>query len=205
MKNYYLLSLVLLLSITISSCKEAKKPTKQQKETTIYVVNSTTTSVKWTAYKTSEKLPVKGEFRVIEFTKADPATNLKDALNNLEFSIPVSSLFSNNEERDTKLKTSFFGSMIATSAIKGKIIMETKTSGKVELTLNGITHELPTTYFLDGQMATMEATLDLDNWQAQAAVAALNSVCKEQHTGPDGETKTWSDVKINITTYIAVQ
>jgi len=205
MKNYYLFSLLLLLSITISSCKEAKKPTKQQKESTMYVVNPTTTSVTWTAYKTTEKLPVKGEFKVIELTKAAPATNLKDALNNLEFSIPISSLFSNNEERDSKLKTSFFGSMIATSTIKGKIITETETSGKVELTLNGVTHELPIAYLLDGQMATMEATMDLDNWQAKTALAALNAVCKEQHTGPDGVTKTWSDVKINIVTNIVAQ
>ncbi|PCH77400.1 MAG: hypothetical protein COB98_03445 [Flavobacteriaceae bacterium] len=205
MKNYYLLSVTLLFVLTISSCKDGKKEEKQVKETTMYVVNEKTTSIKWTAYKTSEKLPVKGEFRVVEFTKSAPASNIKDALNNLEFSIPVSSLFTNNEGRDIKLKNSFFGAMIETSVIKGKISMETETSGKVHLTLNGITHELPITYVLDGQMATMEATMDLDNWQAQAAVAALNAVCKGEHTGPDGITKTWSEVKINIATYIAVK
>ena len=205
MKNYYLITLLFLFSISFTSCKEEKKPTEKKKDVAMYTVNEKTTSIKWTAYKTSEKLPVKGEFRVVEFTKATPGTNLKDALNNLEFSIPISSLFSNNEERDGKLKKSFFGAMSETVAIKGKIIMETATSGKVELTLNGITHDLPITYFLDGQMATMEATLDLDNWQAQTAIAALNAVCKELHTGPDGITKTWSEVKINVATYTVVK
>ncbi|PCI34629.1 MAG: hypothetical protein COB60_06110 [Flavobacteriaceae bacterium] len=205
MKNYYLLSFLMLITITFTSCKEKKTKEVLEKETVMYVVNEKTTSINWTAYKTSEKLPVKGEFRVVEFSKSNPATNLKEALNNLEFSIPVSSLFSDNEERDEKLKKSFFGSMMETSAIKGKILMETETSGKVALTLNGVTHELPITYFLDGQMATMEATMDLDNWQAQAAIAALNVVCKELHTGPDGVTKTWSEVKINVATYISVQ
>ncbi|MBL4745217.1 MAG: YceI family protein [Flavobacteriaceae bacterium] len=204
MKNYCLLSISLVLLLSVSSCKNTKKSEKQGKETTMYVVNNKTTSVKWTAYKTSAKLPVKGEFRVVEFTKATPGASLKEALNNLEFSIPISSLFSNNEERDAKLKTSFFGAMLETVTIKGKLIMETETSGKVELTLNGITQELPITYFLDGQMATMEATMDLDNWQAQTALSTLNAVCKELHTGPDGITKTWSDVKINIATYISV-
>ncbi len=205
MKNYYTLCFLILTTITFTSCKENKKKDAPAKDTVMYVVNEKTTSVKWTAYKTTEKLPVKGEFRVVKFTKAKPAANLKDALNNLEFSIPISSLFSNNEERDAKLKTSFFGAMAETAEIKGTLIMETETSGKVELTLNGITHELPITYFLDGQMATMEATMNLDNWQAQAAITALNAVCKDLHTGPDGITKTWSEVKINIATYISVQ
>jgi len=204
MKNYYLLSFLMLTTIAFTSCKETKKKETSPKETVQYVVNEKTTSVKWTAYKTTEKLPVKGEFRVVEFTKATPASNLKDALNNLEFSIPISSLFSNNEERDGKLKTSFFGTMLETASIRGTIIMETETSGKVALTLNGVTHDLPITYFLDGQMATMEATMDLDNWHTQAAISALNAVCRDQHTGLDGQTKTWSEVKINVATYIGV-
>lgn len=204
MKNHYILSFLLLTTLAFTSCKEEKKKAETTKETTMYVVNEKTTSIKWTAYKTSEKLPVKGEFRVVNFIKATPAKNIKEALNNLQFSIPVSSIFSDNEERDGKLKESFFGAMVETSIIKGTIIMETETSGKVTLTLNGITHELPITYVLDGQMATMEATMDLDNWQAQAALTALNAVCKDLHTGPDGITKTWTEVKINVATYIGV-
>ena len=36
----------------------------------------------------------------------------------------------------------------------------------------------------------------------QAALEALNEACEDLHTGPDGETITWSDVKINVVTKV---
>ena len=68
--------------------------------------------------------------------------------------------------------------------------------------MNGITQALPITFIISDQMVTMEALMDLDNWQAQTAIESLNEVCKELHTGTDGISKTWSEVKIEVATYL---
>ncbi len=80
--------------------------------------------------------------------------------------------------------------------------MNNETSGSVELNMNGISQVLPITYVISDQMATMEALMDLANWQAQLAIQALNTACKELHSGDDGIPKTWSEVKIEIATYL---
>ena len=68
----------------------------------------------------------------------------------------------------------------------------------VDLTLNGITRELPIAYIVADNKVTIIGNMELDNWQAKAALEALNVVCKDLHTGEDGITKTWSDVKIEV-------
>ena len=68
--------------------------------------------------------------------------------------------------------------------------------------MNGISQVLPITFVISDQMVTLEALMDLDNWQAQTALEALNVVCKDLHTGPDGISKTWSEVKIEVATYL---
>lgn len=40
--------------------------------------------------------------------------------------------------------------------------------------------------------------MDLKNWKAQAAINTLNVVCFDLHKGEDGISKTWSEVKIEI-------
>ena len=51
-------------------------------------------------------------------------------------------------------------------------------------------------------MVTIDAVMDLDSWNAQNALISINKACKALHTGPDGVTKTWSEVKIEIATYL---
>ena len=89
-----------------------------------------------------------------------------------------------------------------TEVISGSINMINETSGSVELTMNGISQTLPMTYVISDQMVTIEAIMDLDNWQAQLAIEALNTVCKDLHSGDDGISKTWSEVKIEVATYL---
>jgi len=202
MKNLSLFSLLLFaLIIGTTSCKESKK--QQNNETTKqYSVESKTTTINWTAYKTTEKVPVKGQFTKLNIESSQKGTSAFEALNNLKFSIPVSSIFSKDTIRDGKLKKFFFGTMKNTSSLTGTISMNNETSGSVELTMNGISQNLPITYVISDQMVTMEAVMDLDNWKAQLAIDALNKVCKDLHSGEDGIPKTWSEVKIEIATYL---
>lgn len=138
----------------------------------------------------------------MSFENAQKATTISEALNGLKFSIPVTSLITNDTIRDAKLKKFFFGTLKNTDAIIGEIKMTDEKSGTVNIMMNGITKKLPINCIINQQMVTIKATIDLNNWQAQIAIEALNNVCLDLHKGPDGISKTWTDVKIEVQTIL---
>ncbi|PIA79440.1 hypothetical protein BFR04_00910 [Gaetbulibacter sp. 4G1] len=198
----------LLIAITLgfSACKNEKKETKSADETVIaekFVVKPEGTSVKWTAYKTTEKKPVGGIFKILNFENKEGATP-QEALNNLSFSIPVSSLFTNDatNTRDAKIKTSFFGTMLNTEFLKGTIKF-VDNNYVASITMNDVTNDLPLTVSItDERRISMTGTMNLKDWNALAALDALNKVCFDLHKGPDGVSKTWEDVAIEVNTFL---
>ena len=202
MKKYFFNILILITLTAIVSCKNTQKKEGKSTEEKGYTVEHKTTTINWIAYKTNDKIPVKGQFTKLNIENSSKSKTALEALNNLKFSIPVSSLFTNDTIRDSKLKKFFFGVLKNTSLISGTIHINNETSGTVDIVMNGITQALPITFIISDQMVTMEALMDLDNWQAQTAIESLNEVCKELHTGTDGISKTWSEVKIEVATYL---
>ncbi|MDP3358831.1 MAG: YceI family protein [Lutibacter sp.] len=197
MKKIYLLVLLVITVTIVTSCK---KNVKDKKPITakMYTVMADSLIISWTAYKTTAKVPVNGQFSELIIENAKKDSTMLGALNGLKFKIPVNSLFTNDTLRDGKLKKFFFGSMQNTNFIKGVLQMNNENTSMVELTMNGITRELPIAYILTDNKVTIVGNMELDNWQAKAALEALNVVCKDLHTGDDGITKTWSDVKIEV-------
>ncbi|MFO7673546.1 MAG: YceI family protein [Lutibacter sp.] len=197
MKKIYLL---VLLFITVTVLFSCKKNVKDENPLTakMYTVMADSTIINWTAYKTTAKIPVKGQFSALILENVKKDSTVLGALNGLKFQIPVSSLFTNDTLRDGKLKKFFFGVMENTAVIKGTVHMNNENTSTVELTMNGITRELPIAYMITDNRVTIVGNMDLDNWQAKAALEALNVVCKDLHTGDDGISKTWSDVKIEV-------
>ncbi len=203
MKNTKALVLFVLIALTISSCKKTKK--EEAKEATkSYTIDAKTTTINWTAFKTTDKVPVKGKFTEITLNQKKANTPI-EALNAVKFSIPVASIFTKDTIRDGKLRKFFFGKMVETKNIIGSFSLKENNIGELMLTMNGMTKSVPVTYEIKNQLATIEGTLDLDNWQAQTALKALNSACKDLHSGKDGIPKTWSEVKIEAATYFKVK
>lgn len=199
--------LFLAMAVSLASCKNEKK--EKATETTAtetavkYVVKPEATSVKWTAYKTTEKKPVGGEFKVLRFDEKTGATP-EEALNNLSFSIPVSSLFTNDatNTRDAKIKTSFFGAMLDTSILQGTIKHDNG-AYTASIVMNGITSELPLEVKItEERRVVMTGVMDLKEWDALGALESLNKVCFDLHKGPDGVSKTWDDVAIEVNTFL---
>ncbi|MFA5297439.1 MAG: YceI family protein [Lutibacter sp.] len=199
MKKIYVLPLLLLTMILYTSCKESVKKEPAIVEKT-YSVDAKATKINWTAYKTTAKAPVKGQFTEVTIENAKKASTPLEALNGLKFDIPVSSLFTNDTIRDGKLKKFFFGAMKNTSLLSGTVNTINETSGSVSLKMNGITKDLPVTFVVKDNIVTIEANMELNDWQAEVALNTLHEVCKELHTGKDGISKTWSDVKIEVIT-----
>ncbi|MCB0463770.1 MAG: YceI family protein [Flavobacteriaceae bacterium] len=201
--KFTILSLAIIL---FTACKNEKSNTEESKDTTetpevLYIAKSEATSVNWTAYKTTEKTPVGGQFTTVNFDDKK-GTTPEEALNGLEFSIPISSLFTKDETRDAKIKASFFGAMLDPELIGGTIKY---VDGKyiASLTMNGVTNDLPLDVTItDERRVKMTTVMQLKDWNALEALASLNKVCFELHKGPDGVSKTWEEVAIEVSTYL---
>lgn len=199
--------LLLALTLVTTACKDEKKATdtteKEVVKTEKFVVKPEATSVKWTAYKTTEKKGVGGEFTSVKFDVKE-GSSAQEALNNLKFSIPISSLFTNDatNTRDAKIKTFFFGKMLDTDMLKGTISYDGDKCSAA-LTMNGVTNDLPLEVSItDGRRVSMTGVMNLAEWNALDALSALNKVCYDLHKGPDGISKTWEDVAIEVSTYL---
>ena len=204
MRKIRFLTLGMLLILSFG-CKQTKKENTVQQQVSKEVVENSfilikdSTKVSFTAYKTTDKVPVGGKFLKIDITDAKSGTTALEALNGAAFSIPVSSLFTNDATgtRDPKLLEFFFGAMTNTELIAGKFRTDANNTCSIEVTMNGETSIIPLEYNkVNDTSITFNGTLDLENWNALDALASINKACKELHTGTDGVTKTWSDVAV---------
>ena len=201
MKKISTLALALLTLTQLMSCGTDKKSDKEVKKSDAsYVLNKAKNKIVWTAYKFTEKTPVKGQFRKINITGGGEGNTIKEAINNAEFAIPISSIFTQNSERDYKIKKFFFGIMQDPELLSGKLMLENDSIGHAHLTMNGITNKLPFKYTITDQSFMMNTKMDVLNWNAQSSIDSLNTICKDLHKGLDGISKLWSEVAISVNT-----
>lgn len=200
MKKVSTLILVLFVAFQMTSCgSDKKEEKKKQKSDAAFLLSEAKNKVEWTAYKFTEKTPVAGQFRKVNITAGGEGSTAKEAISNAEFSIPISSVFTKNTDRDYKIKKFFFGIMKDPELLKGKFMIETDSTGQLEVTMNGITNNLPFKYTLEGKKFGMTTQMDVANWNAQSSIDSLNAVCNDLHKGLDGVSKLWSEVAINAT------
>lgn len=211
MKNGSVLILFVFVALSFAcnnaNQKDSSKPKEAVDETSSkeevkkeYTLNPEKTELQFTAYKTTDKLPVKGVFKTLNFEQRS-ATDLEGLLNGLTFSIPVSSLFTNDatQTRDPKIKDYFFAAMKNTEMLSGNIFSE---NGEylAEVTMNDVKNTIPLKINVsDDNVLTAIGNLNLQNWDALDALISLNKVCFDLHKGSDGVSKTWEDVKVEIT------
>jgi len=180
-----------------SEIKTDSNTPKKSKRT--YIILSDSTKVNWTAFKTTSKIAVGGEFSKIDFEKQKGAT-ISEAFNNLEFSIPISSLFTDNEDRDKKLINSFFNVLLDSKNITGKLHFDSEDMCTAVITMNGVSKKVRLAYFAAENEINFTGEVNLEDWDASSALESLNKACGELHKGADGKSKTWSEVAIHINT-----
>lgn len=197
MKKISLLILGLTF-ITFTSCKKDEKTettTETKEEVKGLTIVNESTKVKWTAFKTTDKVAVGGSFTQIEVKDVKTGNTPEEVLEGVAFSIPVSSLFTNNEDRDYKLKTIFFGTLKNTELLSG-ILNFRDNQLFMTLSMNDVTKQIPLEYTFENNLFSMKTTLNLNDFGGELAVAAINKACYELHKGPDGVSKTWETVDI---------
>tara|TARA_B100000282_G_scaffold285298_1_gene250681 strand:- start:925 stop:1563 length:639 start_codon:yes stop_codon:yes gene_type:complete len=208
MKKLFSIALILFLCYSCSSDQEtSKEPTTvDSKEVKIEDVHDFTIGevmVKWTAFKHASKAQVGGKFDSdsIETSGFKGGTNLIDAVMGTSFKIPTSTTSTGDKTRDYKIVTSFFNTMANTKHITGTISSIDKNgTGNVLLKMNELEIEKNFNWELDQKTFEfyLKTSINVFDWGAQAALNALNEVCLEQHTGPDGVNKLWPDVDITV-------
>ena len=207
MKSFKLLSYILLFTFVITACKSNEnKPGEKEnsqvatpKSNAPFAVMNADNKINFTAYKTTEKIGVGGAFKKVNVLSGGEGNSVKEAINNTQFSIPVSSIATQDSSRDYKIKKFFFGVMSETKLLSGKLMLTDGTTGIATITMNGETKDVPFTYTIKDKVFNMQATIDVNNWNAGKALASLNKVCEVLHSGADGVSKTWSEVDLNIT------
>jgi hypothetical protein len=187
-----------LAFVTFTSCKNEEKTetlTETKEEVKGLTIVNDSTKVKWTAFKTTDKVAVGGSFTQIELKDVKTGNTPEEVLEGVAFSIPVSSLFTNNEDRDYKLKTIFFATLKNTELLSG-ILNFRDNQLFMTLSMNDVTKQIPLKYTFENNLLNMKTTLNLNDFGGETALAAINKACYELHKGPDGVSKTWETVDI---------
>jgi polyisoprenoid-binding protein YceI len=192
------------LILTTQSCGEETKTEASEESTScFYTYNSGASLLEWTAFKFTEKTPVKGTFNEIKIEGMESSDDPKKLIESLTFTIETSSVETQNEERNGKIAKLFFGT-IGTPQITGKV-KSLGQDGKatVEIKMNNLSQDVQGSYTLvDGKFA-FNATIDVLKWNAGAGIKELNTACKDLHTGTDGVSKLWSEVDLSFTTELS--
>ncbi len=189
--------LVIIALFVFYSCSPKKAQEEKSEEQKGISYDVAAAKVKWTAFKLTERVGVSGTFHEVSVT-AGGEGSVENVLSNGSFSINTSSVDSNDSIRDPKVRKSFFGTF-NTPTITGKIVSASSGSGQVELMMNSMTNTVPFEYIASDSALVLNTSIDVTNWNGADAINALNSVCTLLHTGADGVSKLWPDVKVQVT------
>jgi polyisoprenoid-binding protein YceI len=203
MKKFKNIAIAFSTAILLVACGDETIPTVETEVDSpicFYSYESGATTMEWTAFKFTEKAPVKGTFTEINVDGTLKSDDAMVLLSSLSFSIPVSSITSQNEERDGKIVKHFFGT-IATDNLTGNVVsLGENGEAIIDVTMNSITKPVKGEYtFVDGKF-DFSATMDVSNWDAIPAINVLNTICKDLHTGMDGKSKLWSEIDLKFST-----
>jgi hypothetical protein len=195
------LSALVLIGCQSESTAESKK--KETVKQCFYSYSSGSSVLEWTAFKFTEKTPVKGTFNTIDIEGLETSDDPKKLIESLSFEIATESVETQNPERNGKIAELFFGT-IATPVINGKV-RSLSNNGKatIEISMNNLKQDVVGDYTLDGSKFSFNAVIDVLKWNAGKGIETLNTACKDLHTGTDGKSKLWSEVELSFTTELS--
>ena len=197
---------MLFFSCESDTTEESKeeKDTSKKIENCLYSYNPANTKLDWTAYKFLNKTGVGGTFKEIKVDAPENTGDAKSMIEALSFSIPISSIETKDQGRNRKIQEFFFGGLASTEMLTGKVVsLGDDNQAVLEITMNEITQEVSGDYTLEGTTFTWNTEIDVNEWNAEAGLTALNEECKDLHTdheNGDTESKLWPDVTISFTT-----
>lgn len=190
--------------VTLVACSGNKAAEEVAATEKVYTYNHENSIMEWTAFKFVSKAPVKGTFTKIDVTALSEAADVKSLAESFGFTIPVNSIETQDESRNAKIATFFFGTMQTTELTGRMAKLNDDGTAELEVTMNGITDIVKGTYKITDANFAFHATMDISKWNSDKAIAVLNENCKDNHT-ENGVTKVWSEVDLSFTTKFDVK
>lgn len=174
-----------------------------------YNLNTESSQLSWTAFKTTKKLPVKGVLKKVDIISAKGSkktyADWKELVQSKIYSADLKSVDTTNPERDKTLKDNFFN-LITTSlahlpghvyaTLKIVDIKKNKNKLVADLKLNNKNKRIEFDYTYKNNVLMAKGSIDLMDFSLKDAHSSLHKACFELHKGEDGVSKTWSDVEI---------
>jgi polyisoprenoid-binding protein YceI len=203
-------NLILGLSVlTIFSCSTPLENTENAETTTeevvkncVYVYDYAASKIEFGAFKTTEKLEVKGAFESFDVLNTNTGGNFKEVFENAEFKIYVNSLETKDAGRNQRIRDHFFGELLSKDTLSGKIVKIDSAEVEVELSMNKISKNVILKIEQNGNEYMLTGAINVLDWKADKGLKGINDACKDLHKGADGVSKTWADVNLYISTVL---
>ncbi|NQY66122.1 MAG: YceI family protein [Flavobacteriales bacterium] len=177
-------------------CGEAGQEKELVKEVCSYELDSKSSTVTWTAFKTSEKKGVSGTFDSFSIS-TDTASNPINILLGASFSADILTPNTNNPARDTTLMENFFG-LLQGDDISGKIISAADGRGVIEVNINNKAMKYDFGFSFTDLVYKINFQINLDSLGADSALAGIHEACGQLHIGEDGVSALWPTVNVEI-------
>ncbi|HLP57030.1 MAG TPA: YceI family protein [Fluviicola sp.] len=199
MRHFTIITLALSTLLIMAACSQAEIEKTEEtapEKTCTYTYDHQSSVMEWTAFKFIDRTEVKGTFTRIIIKDGGAMNDPKRLIQSLSFSIPISTIETQNPERDAKIAKYFFGTA-GIETIQGTM-KELKDNGTamLEITINDITKNVTGMYTLEDGDFTLNATIDIADWNLLTGLEALDRACSAQHKDPGGASKLWSDVDL---------
>ena len=162
-----------------------------------YKADTSTANLYWTAYKLTEKMGVKGTFLNKKYRSAPDFLPFAQMLRTLKVSINATSVDAGNPARNLTIGQFFFGRFSNKMIdIKVQSVEGNEIKGKLHATIamNGVKRKVPFSYLVKDGRIQIESKIDVLRFKTEDPFRQLSAVCRNQHTGKDGQPKLWPDV-----------
>ena len=207
MKKYIIYTGIISAILLFVACSEAETTEnlgndlpKKDTKSCLLILDNENVVVNWTAFKLSDRVGVGGTYDTVIVSGVTENETMVGAAATAQFDIITGSVNSNNTERDYKISDSFFGTMVNTATISGKVLsLNDDGSGAISLTMNGVEKEIALDWKATSEnRLKLSTAINVNDWNAKPSLDSLNGVCTAVHTGKDGVSVLWPDVEIEV-------
>lgn len=168
-----------------------------------YTTSSKDITMEWTAFKFTNKAPVKGTFNSMTLQGNTTAKTFSELVGGLSLEIDQSTIESGNPGRNVTVAQFFFDKFTSKAKMKASVskIEGDEKAGTlhIELAINGVSKTLPFAYEVKDNVLEAMATMQMMDFGLKAAFDSIHKTCKTLHTGEDGVAKTWDVVDLRVT------
>jgi polyisoprenoid-binding protein YceI len=157
----------------------------------------------WTAFKFTEKTPVKGTFSKFQAMGPASAESLEKLLTGLHMDVDGASVETDNPGRNATIQQFFFEKFTPAFKIHA---MATKLEGDdqkgtltINIKMNDVAKDVAFSYTVNAE-GRLEAigSIDMLDFGLQPAFDSLHQACGDLHKGKDGVSKTWTQVDLIV-------